>query len=115
MPRSLSLLTILLAVVLLAPSRSHAQQPTRADSAQARQAQQDAEMRQQMQQMPNMMSDMMRQVMQSTTAALAEPQTAQNLARFTRNYYTALVAQGFTEEQAMRIVANISFPMLPGR
>ena len=72
-------------------------------------------MRQQMQQMPRMMSDMMRQVMQSTTAALADPQTAQNLARFTRNYYTALVAQGFTEEQAMRIVSNVGFPMLPGR
>jgi hypothetical protein len=115
MPRSLPLLTILLAAALLAPSRSHAQQRTRADTVQAQPAQQDAEMRQQMQQMPRMMSDMMRQVMQSTTAALADPQTAQNLARFTRNYYTALVAQGFTEDQAMRIVASIGFPMLPGR
>ena len=115
MSRSLSLLTILLAVVLLAPPRSHAQQPTRADTVKAQPAQQEEEMRQQMQLMPGMMGEMMRQVLQSTTAALAEPQTAQNLARFTRNYFTALVAQGFTEEQALRIVSNVGFPMLQGR
>jgi hypothetical protein len=115
MSRSLTLLTILFAVVLLAPSGSHAQQRPRPDTAQAQPAQEDAEMRQQIGQMPRMMSDMMRQVLQSTTAALAEPQTAQDLARFTRNYYTALVAQGFSEEQAMRIVSNVGFPMLPGR
>ena len=118
MLRSLHLLTILLALVLFAPSRSHAQQRTRADSTKAQPAQQSAEMRQQMQQMQGMMpmmSDIVRQVTRSSMAALAEPETAQSLARFTRNYYTALVAQGFTEDQALRIVASVGFPALPGR
>ena len=115
MLRSLHLLLILPAMVLFAPSRSHAQERPGADSTKAQPAQQSAEMRQQMQGMMPMMANVMRQVTQSTIAVLAEPETAQNLARFTRNYYTALLAQGFTEEQAMRIVSNVGFPALSGR
>ena len=113
MMRSFSLLAFLLAAALLAPSQSRAQRPTRADTTRAQPVQ--PEMRQEMQRMMPMMAEVMSQVTQSTMASLAEPETAQNLARFIRNYYTALVAQGFTEEQAMRIVSNVGMPALPGR
>ena len=114
--RSFSLLAFLFAVALMAPSHSHAQRPTRADTTRAQPVRpEEAEMRLQMRGMMPVMTDIMRQATQSTMAALAEPETAQNLARFARNYYTALVAQGFTEEQAMRIVSNVGLPMLPGR
>ena len=115
MTRSLHLLVILFAMVLFAPSRSHAQERKGVDTTQARPARETAEMRQQMQGMMPMMADVMRQATQSTMAVLVEPETAQSLARFTRNYYTALVAQGFTEEQAIQIVSSVGFPGLSGR
>ena len=76
MLRSLNLLIILFAMVLFAPSRSHAQERPRADSTRAQPAQQSEEMRQQMQGMMPMMAAVMRQATQSTMAVLAEPETA---------------------------------------
>lgn len=109
--RSLRPWLLLFALVALLPAASDAQERVPADTAQAQQ--QSTEMRRQMQAMTPMMADVMRAVTQSGMEALADPETARNLARFTRNYFEALVAQGFSEEQALRIVAGVGFPSLP--
>ena len=62
-----------------------------------------------------MMGNMVQALTQSSMAALAEPKTAEHLAKFIRNYHQALVAEGFTREEAMRIVVSIGFPAPPGR
>ena len=46
----------------------------------------------------------------STVSAWAQPETAQNLAIFTKNYYDALLAQGFTRADALRIVTSTRIP-----
>jgi hypothetical protein len=43
---------------------------------------------------------------------LARPDVAERLATFTRNYYDALVRRGFTQNQALRIVAAVGIPAL---
>ena len=74
------------------------------------------EMRQQMEQvMGPMMGMMMGQMMEGMAKSMAKPEVAQGFAAFTRNYYLALVKQGFTEEQAMKIVTSTGFPSMGGK
>jgi len=73
------------------------------------------EMREMMQGvMGPMMGEMMASMVKSMSKTMAEPEVAQNLATFTRNYYQALVDRGFTEEEALKIVTSSGFPMLGG-
>ena len=58
--------------------------------------------------------DQWKHAVRGTSAALAEPKTAANLAAFTRNYYRALIEQGFSEEEALSLVGRISFPWATG-
>jgi len=44
--------------------------------------------------------------MAARMAVLQKPETAQALATFVRNFYDALIAKGFTKEEALRIVAG---------
>ena len=54
--------------------------------------------------------------LEATWAALAKPENAAHLADFTKNYYDALVARGFTKDQALAIVMAIGIPhVTPGR
>ena len=120
MLRSLPSFAILVALAFLAPAAAHGQEPARPDTVRAQPERPMAGPPQHpmgvegMGGMMPMMTEVMHHVTRSTMAALAEPETARNLARFTRNYYTALVAEGFSEEQAMRIVSSMGFPVLPG-
>ena len=66
-----------------------------------------------MQMMGPMMSRMMEAMMQAMLAMMARPETADQLATFTRNYYEALVAKGFSKEEALRIVTSVGMPSLP--
>jgi hypothetical protein len=56
------------------------------------------------------------QIMASTIdtllATMAEKEFAEKLATFVKNYYDALLAQGFTEKQALQIIAATSIPPL---
>ncbi|MGD2135626.1 MAG: hypothetical protein PVF27_05670 [Gemmatimonadales bacterium] len=61
-----------------------------------------------------MMSNMMASMMDGMLTLLARPESAEKLATFTRNYYEALIRKGFTEEQALRLVAAIGFPSMAG-
>ncbi|WP_214291259.1 hypothetical protein, partial [Escherichia coli] len=68
-----------------------------------------------MEAMGPMMGQWMTGMMQSMLAALARPETVDRLATFTRSYYEALVAKGFTREEALRLVAAHGIPGLqPG-
>lgn len=104
-----------------AQERPQSQRPDTARahaSTQGMEHQQDAEEMQEMQQqiraMLPMMSATLHNLTQGTMQALAEPETAQNLAKFVRNYYQALIAQGFSREEALRIVSNVGLPGIPG-
>ena len=78
--------------------------------------------RQQMQQMEQMqqvmgpmMGMMMGHMIEGMSKAMARPEVAANFAAFARNYYQALVKQGFTEEQAMKIVTSAGIPSVGGK
>ncbi len=98
---------LVMAALALLPAAARAQvQPARHDSTQA-----------QIEAMQGMMGPMMGQMMQSmmegTLRVLAKPETADQLATFTRNYYDALIRKGFTKAEALEIVTKIGVPM-PG-
>lgn len=43
---------------------------------------------------------------------LSKPSTTAKLAKFQKNYFDALVQQGFTEEQAIRIISSSANPLI---
>ena len=84
-----------------------AQQPSKPDSAQFAQMQG---------MMGPMMEQMMTAGMTATLRVLARPESAQQLATFVKNFYDALVAKGFSKEDALKIVAAVGMPhAAPGR
>lgn len=68
------------------------------------------EMQKNMQAMAPMMGQMMTIMLENMARKLAEPQIAEYYATFMHNYYRALVKQGFTEEQALKIVSAAGLP-----
>ena len=74
------------------------------------------EVKQQMEQvMGPMMGLMMGQMIEGMSKAMAKPEVASNFATFAHNYYLALVKQGFTEEEAMKIVTSAGIPSVGGK
>lgn len=72
--------------------------------------------RQQMEQMMGpMMGMMMAQMMEGMAKAMAKPEVAESFAIFMRNYYNSLVKQGFTQEEAMKIVTASGIPSMGGK
>ncbi|HDN86001.1 MAG: hypothetical protein DRP68_07075 [Candidatus Omnitrophota bacterium] len=67
------------------------------------------------QQMGPMMGTMMRGMMKAMLELFSEPETAEKLATFTKNYYDALIRKGFTPEQALKIVIGQGMPSLGGK
>jgi hypothetical protein len=55
---------------------------------------------------------MMKGMMSAMLDFLCEPESAEKLATFTRNYYDALIKKGFTQEQALRIVISQGIPSM---
>jgi hypothetical protein len=55
---------------------------------------------------------MAEQMLQGTFAALARPETTEQLAAFSKRYYDALIEQGFEPDQALRIVVGFGIPTL---
>ena len=45
---------------------------------------------------------------------LAKPQTTKKLATFQKNYYDALIEQGFTKEQAFELLLRFGNPLTDG-
>lgn len=74
------------------------------------------EMREMMQGvMGPMMGEMMSSMLKAMTKTMAEPQIAQNMATFARNYYQALIERGFTQEEALKIVTSTGVPNMGGK
>ena len=68
------------------------------------------EMQKNFQTMAPMMGQMMTMMLENMAKKLSEPQIAEYYAAFMRNYYLALVKQGFTDEQALKIVTSTGLP-----
>jgi hypothetical protein len=62
-----------------------------------------------------MMGQMMSGMLDGMLTVLAKPETAQRTAAFTKNYHDALIAQGFSKEDALKIVMAHGIPMPGGR
>lgn len=62
-----------------------------------------------------MMGEMMSSMLKAMTKTMAEPQIAQNMATFARNYYQALIERGFTQEEALKIVTSTGVPNMGGK
>lgn len=60
------------------------------------------------------LAPMLAQIMQAGLAAMAAPQAAEHLATFSRNYYDALRKRGFTEDDAITLVAAHGAGLLRG-
>ncbi len=63
--------------------------------------------------MSPLMSDMMRVMFETMLAVLSKPETAEQLATFTKNYYDALISKGFSEKEALKIITSMGIPMVP--
>jgi hypothetical protein len=68
---------------------------------------------QQMEMMIPMMGKMMDSMYTSVLRTYAKPETAAQLATFMKNYRDALVAKGFTKEEALEIVKAAGIPAMP--
>jgi len=63
-----------------------------------------------MQNMGPLVGNMMGGMLDVQLAKLAEPQTAEKMAAYVRNFYDALRKKGFSKEEALNIVTSVSFP-----
>lgn len=70
----------------------------------------------QQQMMQHAMGGMMELMMENMARSMAKPEFAKDMAAFMRNYYKALIEQGFTEEEALKIVTSGgAIPQMGGR
>lgn len=60
-----------------------------------------------------MMEKLTASTIKTSFASIAQKDVAENLAAFQKNYMEALMAKGFTREEAMKIVVSVGFPVLP--
>jgi rRNA processing protein Krr1/Pno1 len=71
-------------------------------------------MRQMQEVMGPMMRANMQAMMEATLTVLARKETADQMATFAKNYLDALVAKGFSREEALRLVAAHAPTLVPG-
>ena len=100
------------------PVGTHAQTAEKSKAASqssmpARPAPQDVQ--KMMEGMGPMMGTMMAGMLDGMLTVLAKPETAQRAASFSKNYYDALVAKGFSNDDALKIVMAHGLPMPGGR
>lgn len=76
-------------------------------------ASQEPEKEEMMAMMGPMMEQMMESMMETMLKVISKPDTAEQLATFTRNYYTALLFKGFSEDEALKIVTSMGIPSVP--
>ena len=105
-------LVLLAAVTVLSAGTVHGQDSTRAPQRSRQTADSTGAM---MDAMMPMWGKMMTAMMRSTLEILTQPETARQMATFTKNYFDALVAKGFTREESLRIVMAVGVPMGPGQ
>jgi hypothetical protein len=81
--------------------------------AQVRQQQQPRQ-EEMMRMMGPMMGNMMEAMIETMLKVLAKPENAERLATFTKNYYDALIAKGFSKEEALQMAMAMGMPALSG-
>ncbi|WP_143820981.1 hypothetical protein [Motiliproteus sp. MSK22-1] len=67
-------------------------------------------MEEQMNKMAPMFGNMVQSMMSGRFEALADPAVTKQLARFSKSYFDALVSEGFSEDQALKIVVSVGIP-----
>jgi uncharacterized membrane protein len=72
-------------------------------------------MKDQMETMGTMWGRMAEDMINATVNTMSKPEVAEKMATFTKNYFDALIAKGFTREEALRIVMSVHIPMAPGK
>lgn len=60
--------------------------------------------------MAPMMGKMMEAMIEAQLAVISRPESAEKMAQYVKNFYEALIKQGFTKEEALKIVTSISIP-----
>jgi len=86
---------------------------TREATTQDKESQQSTQQQEMLKMMGPMMGKMMESMMEAMFTTMAKPQTAELLATFSKNYYDALIAKGFSKEDALRIVTSVGIPSIP--
>ena len=101
---------VVMAITFLSyPAISQAQMPV---SGQAAQQPTPEEMGAMMAGMSSGMTQMMQNMLDMMLNYFAQKETAVKLATFTKNYHDELINQGFTKEDALRIVAYAGIPSM---
>jgi hypothetical protein len=112
-PSNARSLALAFLVTVACATTAIAQQPTspttQRDSVRADPMQQAMGM---MNQMGPMYETMMQSMIDGTLKAMNKPENIDRMAAFTRQYYQALIKQGFTKEEALQIVAGAGIPAL---
>lgn len=98
---SIALAAVLFAVYVPATSAQQPTAPAKPDSAGAAM---ETMLRSMMDQQTARMGQLAAVSLTARLAVLAKPEAAQNLATFVRNLYDALVAKGFSKDEALKIV-----------
>ena len=88
--------------------------PASAQSTDPQARQREAQLAMQ-QMMGPMMAQMMTTMVEAMSQTFAKKEIADNFALFTRNYYLALVKNGFTEDEALKIVISSGLPSMGGK
>jgi len=70
----------------------------------------DEKIKERMDSMVPMFGNVAQSMMKGTLLLLSKPETAKLLAKFTRNYYKALLSEGFSDEEALKIVIETGIP-----
>ena len=61
------------------------------------------------------LAPMLTQIVKAGLAAISTPEAAEQLANFSRNYHDALISRGFSEKDAVALVAAHGSALLRGR
>jgi len=60
--------------------------------------------------MAPMMGKMMEAMIEAQLSVVSKPESAQKMATYVKNFYEALIKQGFSKEEAFKIVTSVSLP-----
>ena len=110
---------ILLFSLFCASTVCAAEEPATPKSADQQEATDDMPNPQEMQDLTMAMAPalgmMAQNMMDGIYTGLAKPDTAKKLAKFMRNYYEALVAEGFSKDDAVQIIKGFAVPSMGGK
>jgi ketosteroid isomerase-like protein len=63
--------------------------------------------------MKKVMAQMAESVMEATLTIMSKSQTTEQLATFSKRYYDALIAKGFSKDDALKLVISVGMPTIP--